>query len=59
MGMPPRRTMSLGREQQRRKLAKFEKHIPLDMTAAAALSLRHAAAIDCIDHLVIHGDDVL
>ena len=40
------------------KRAKFEKHIPLDVTAAAARSLRHTAAIDRINHLVVHGDDV-
>ena len=40
------------------KRAKLEKHIPLDATAAAARSLRHAAAIDGIVHLVVHADDV-
>ena len=42
MGMPLRRKMSPGQEQKRQKRAKFEKHIPLDVMAAAARSLRHA-----------------
>ena len=52
MGMPPRRTMTLGREQQRQKGRNLK-------NAAAARSLRHVAAIDHVFPLVVHGDDVL
>ena len=39
------------------KRTKFEKHIPLDVMDAQLL--RHATAINRIDHLLVHKDGVL